>query len=84
MSINLGPEGCKAASELRVSAQFAVVVSAIKDQANKAANAAMDASPELLAQKAGYARALRDIFVALEAERTGVIQQKIKTPGVKE
>lgn len=84
MSINLGPEGCKAAAELRVSVQFAVVVSAIKDQANKAANATLDAAPDQLARQAGYARALRDIFVALEAERTGTVQQKVKAPGVKE
>lgn len=84
MSINLGPEGCKAASELRGNDQFSSVIAAIKEQANKAANAALDASPDLVQQRAGYARALRDVFVALEAERAGVVQQKIKAPGVKE
>lgn len=84
MSINLGPEGCKAASELRTSGQFASLVQAIKEQANKAANAALDAVPEQVARQAGYARALRDLYVALEAERTGVVQHKIKAPGVKE
>jgi hypothetical protein len=69
---------------LKNDERFATLVLAIKDLANKAANTALDAAPDQVLQKAGYARALRDIFIALEAERTGVIQQKIKAPGVKE
>lgn len=84
MSINLGPEGCKAAAELQASPQFAAVVLSIKDQAQKAANAALDAPPEHLARQAGFARGLRDLYIALEAARTGTAPQRVKAPGVKE
>lgn len=82
--MNLGTKGCEAARALSTSEQFVTIVQAIKDQANSAANSALDASHDQQSRQCGYARALRDLYVALESARAGVPQPQVKKPGVKE
>lgn len=82
--MNLGTKGCEAARALGMSEHFAVVVTAFKDLANQTANSALDAPPAEQARACGYARAVRDAYVALEAARTGAHQTAVKKPGVKE
>lgn len=82
--MNLGTKGCEAARALNTSEHFAIVLAALKDLANQTANTALDSPPSEQARACGYARALRDTYVALEAARVGTHQNAIKKPGVKE
>lgn len=84
MSINLGNEGCAAAHSLASSKDFAVIRAALREQAQMMANRALDAQPDLQAAACGYARAVRDIYVAIESAVTGTPQNQVKKPGVRE
>ena len=80
MSINLGHEGLQAARALRMDPQFAVLRAAIGEFAWKKIEAALDAPPELRVEATAYARALRDLYVAIEAGATDQMQRNIKLP----
>lgn len=80
MSINLGHEGLQAARALRMDPQFAVLRAAIGEFAWKKIEAALDAPPELRVETTAYARALRDLYVAIEAGATDQMQRNIKVP----
>ena len=78
MSINLGTSGCDSAARLRGHPDFKLILEAMHEHARKAAHAAIDAEHALQASACGYARASRDLVVALEAAALQVKQQTIK------
>jgi phytoene/squalene synthetase len=84
VSINLGNDGVAAVRELRVSPAWAALMKALADQARSTANTALDASPELQASACGYARAVRNMYIAFESAASGMQQNLVKKPGIKE
>lgn len=78
MSINLGTAGCEAAARLRAHPDWKHILEALHEHARKAAHAAIDADHALQASACGYARASRDLIVALEAATLQVKQQTVK------
>jgi len=84
MSLNLQNDGIAAVKELRSHPAFAALRAVLAREANSKANAAIDAPHELQASACGYARALRDLYVALESAVQGVPQNKVTKPGAVE
>lgn len=78
MSINLGTKGTNAALALAGNEPFHYFVEALEEQMSKFANTAMDAPPDMQMQMLGYARGLRDLWIAVEAARSGKHQGTIK------
>lgn len=81
MSINLGNDGIAAVKELRSSAHFAAVRDALHKQVVQKMNAALDAETGVRHEVAGYAKALRDLWIAFEAASTGEAYNQVKKPG---
>ena len=84
MSLNFGNAACDAAARLRQHQDWQHIRDSIEDQARKYANAALDVDHALQAAACVYARALRDVFVALEAATHQVKHQQVKVPGAAE
>lgn len=81
MSVNLGNLGCEAARSLRGNPDWVAVCEALKAQVTARMTMALDASPEKLADAVGYARALKDIYVAFEAATKNINQNQVQKPG---
>lgn len=84
MSLNLMNEGGAACRALQGSPDWATLRTVVHELARKHANSALDAPAELQASACGYARALRDVYIAFESATTGQPQQAVKKPGAKE
>lgn len=84
MSINLGNEGVQAARVLSTNEHFAAFREALRAQAVKAMNAALDAPTDHVQRAAGYGQAVRDMHIAVESAATGLPQPAVKKPGPKE
>lgn len=86
MSLNIGTEGCLAAKALQPSPDWKVLRDALEELARSKMNQALDAPPEVQATACGYARALRDLWVAFEAATVGGPgragdQNQVRKPG---
>lgn len=81
MSINLGNEGIAAARELRTSTPWAAIRDALHKQVVGKMNAAIECDPALRGDAGGYARALRDLWVAFESATTGENINRVAKPG---
>lgn len=80
--MNLGNEAIKAIAELRTSKQWLDVRQALHDQAIKATESVLGATPDAREYAAGYARALSDLYKAVEAATTGDIVRNVKVKTV--
>lgn len=80
MSINLGTPACEALKNLRVNGDFVVYRNALREQVRQRMNQALDAPPDKAMHHLGYTQALRDLYVAIEAEVTGKQQQQVQKP----
>lgn len=80
MSINLGNEGIAAARALAVSAEWVAIRRAFYEQMRKVFNIALESPPDLRADQVGYARAMRDMYMALESATTGDNQNHVEKP----
>jgi hypothetical protein len=83
MSLNIGNEGVKAAKSLVVSSDWATLRGVLLEQARAAMNRAIEAVSGR-EDACGYARALRDIWMALESASTGVQLPQMPKPGPSE
>jgi hypothetical protein len=77
MSINFGQAAHEAAARLRVNPDFKLILEGIHEHARKRANEAIDVAHEFQASACGYARALRDVYVALEAAAQQIKPQQV-------
>ena len=82
MSINLGNEAIDAVRKLRNSPEWGLVMAALTEQSRKSMNTALEAPPELKGDACGYARAIRDVFIALYSASTGTPMNRVEKPGV--
>lgn len=80
MSINLGNEGLAAARALRMDANFAALRAAIGEFAWARMNASLEVPQELRVEATAYARAVRDLYVAIEAGTIDQPQRAVKVP----
>jgi len=81
MSLNLGNDALAALRSLRASPDFRVLHEAVQEQARRYMNAALDMETGNLGASVGYARALRDLYMAFES---GLLDQpinRIEKPG---
>lgn len=74
MSLNLGNDALAALRSLRGSPDFRVLHEALGEQVRRYMNASLDMELGNLAVSVGYARALRDLYMALES---GMLDQPI-------
>lgn len=74
MSLNLGNEGLNACANLGNQGDFVALRLALLEQVRTQMNQALDIEPTKRDDAIGYARALRDVWLALEAAAT---RQKI-------
>ena len=74
MSVNLGTEAMNAAARLRHDPDFIVVRKGLALFAGRSINMAIGAVPEMRVEATAYARALRDLWVALESAALQVPQ----------
>lgn len=74
MSLNLGTEGVNACANLGQQGDFVAFRLALLEQVRTQMNQALDIEPARRDDAIGYARALRDLWLALEAAAT---RQKI-------
>ena len=81
MSINLGNDGGAACKALSMNDHFIAFKQTLYEQAQKAANTALNTSQDNQATQIGYARALRDLFQAVVSASSGVPQSKVVAPG---
>lgn len=82
MSLNLGNEGVDACRRLRGNSDFEALHDKLAKLVNQTANAALECLDVTQADKAGYARALRDLWVAIESAVSGESYNAVKKPGV--
>lgn len=84
MSLNLGTEALEAAKQLHqasgTKALFEAIRHGIHDQVRDKMNFALSCEHEARADAIGYARALRDVFMALEAGALGVRPNAVEKP----
>ena len=83
-SINLGTPAMKAIQNLRDNEDFNLIVDTVGDAFTKKAVEALESEPVYRSDAVGYARGIRDVFLAMHAARTGVHQSTVKTPGLNE
>jgi hypothetical protein len=84
MSINLGNEAIDAARELHQSGAaraFEHVRDGVLNASRHFMNAALDAGPEDRHMAVGYAKAVRDLYTALEAAAHGVQHRQVEKIG---
>lgn len=82
MTLNLHNAGIQACRALSTNEHFIVFTQAIYDLAQAKANLALDASAENQPSSIGYARCMRDLFVAMVAASSSVPHNAVKAPGV--
>jgi hypothetical protein len=83
MSLNIGTDAVEAARQLHQSdakALFETVRRGIYDQARDKMNHALECEHHTRADAIGYARAMRDIYLALEGAATGVRPTHVEKP----
>ena len=76
MSLNLGSQGVNACANLGNQGDFVALRLALLEQVRTQMNQALDIEAARRDDAIGYARALRDLWIALEAGATG---QKINS-----
>ena len=82
MSVNIGSPAIAAVQELRGSPRWQDFISGLREVAQQRADAALAAPTGGARDDAcGYARALRDIYVALQAAAQNVNPNQVKKPG---
>ncbi len=81
MSLNLGTPVNDAATALRNNPDWKTIRDAVREQVRQKMNVALSASPDKVADNVGYARALRDIYIAFEAATFGKQQTQIAPVG---
>lgn len=77
MSLNLGTEGVNACANLGNSSDFVAFRAALLEVARVQMNQALDLATE---NSIGYARAVRDLWLAVEAAATNQKIQQVKKP----
>lgn len=82
MSLNIGTPAVKAAETLRGNPDWAAIRASLGELTRSRMNAALEAPPEQRVDATGYARALRDLYVAFESATTGVQIQRVAKPGM--
>jgi len=82
--VNLGNDGINAIKVLRTHPAWPDFIKALRERATTAMNAAIEADTDHTHLACGYARAVRDMYVACESAATNVPQQQVKKPGPKE
>lgn len=81
MSLNLGNEVMEAARALREYEPWAAIRDGLLEAARRSTNTALETAGERAGDAIGYARALRDVYLALEAATTGQNLNRIEKPG---
>lgn len=81
MSLNLGNEALASLRSLRTNTDFRVLHEALLETARRHMNAALDMEIGNLAAGVGYARALRDLYMAFEAGLTEQPLNRVEKPG---
>lgn len=81
MSLNLGNDGIAALRDMANDPNFQTLKQALWDRASSLMNTAIEAPREQRDDLCGYARALRDLFIAFESGASGQNQREIKRPG---
>lgn len=86
MALNLGNEAMEAAKTLHQHGDsqkaFEAVRAGILEQVRKHMNLALDVAPDDRHAAVGYARALRDVYMALESSaHNGAQQVRAEQPG---
>lgn len=82
MSLNLGTPACDAAKTLQGNEQWRTIREAVFELARQRMNIALDSAPEHRADAVGYARAVRDLYLAFEAATTGAPMNRVVKPGM--
>jgi hypothetical protein len=80
VSLNLGTDAINACMNLSNSADFILFRDGLLERARDHMNQALDIEPTKRDDAIGYARALRDLWIAIEAAATGQRIQQIKKP----
>lgn len=83
MSLNIGTPGVEAVKALANDPHFAKVREAIREMCRVYADRALEATEAGVHDAVGYARGLRDVFLALESAATGTVMARVKRPGGK-
>ena len=81
MSLNLGNEVIEAARALRELEPWAAIREGILEAARRSTNLALETAGERVGDAVGYARALRDLYLALESATTGQSLNRLEKPG---
>jgi len=81
LSLNLGNNACNACKNLSNSADFILFRDGLFERARDHMNQALDIEPSKRDDAIGYARALRDLWLAIEAASTGQKIQAVTRPG---
>jgi hypothetical protein len=81
VSLNLGNDGMIACQNLANSSDFILFRDALLDKAREQMNAALDIEPTKRDDAVGYARALRDLWLAIEGAVSGQRMNQVKKPG---
>jgi hypothetical protein len=81
MSLNLGNEVMEAARSLREYEPWTAVREGLLEAARRAMNTALETAGERAGDAIGYARALRDVYLALEGATTGQTLNRVEKPG---
>lgn len=80
MSLNLGNSTMAACAALRTDASFAALRTGLADIAHQKIHAALDVPPDARVEATSYARALRDVWLAIEAATLTVPQRQVALP----
>jgi hypothetical protein len=80
MSLNIGTSACEAARRLNSNADWHLVLDGVAEQVRATMNRALDAAPENAQVALGYARALRDVYLALESATKEIPLQRVERP----
>lgn len=80
MSLNLGNDVSEAALALRADPHFAALRAGMAKVVNDKISQALDSPVEQRVEATAYARALRDVWVALEAGAQNVRANTVKLP----
>jgi hypothetical protein len=79
--MNLGNPVTEPARRLKDNKDWEELRAGLSDYASSAMNSALSAPPEMRVDATAYARAVRDVWVSLEAATAGVNPNQVKKPG---
>ena len=82
--MNLQNDGLNAVRALRTHPAWPDFLKAILEQSRQSMNRALEAEPAVQQKASGYALAVRDFWIALEAATTNVAPNQVKKPAPKE